>query len=165
MRSLSDVDQRHQFTNAFSAAIDSMHDVSEDMISIEDSWEQGKAAMQVASQSLPREKRTANHPWISSETLSWIEARQEARALNDHAQERALHRQVRKSCKRDKTKWFNSLLDQGDWKQIKKLKNPRKAKCRRLRNSAGDLVESDDWADTMAAHLETYNGEFVLLEQ
>ena len=46
------------------------------------------------------------------------------------------------------------MLQHGDWDAIRKLRKPRQAKCRKLRNAAGDLVESSQWADTMANHLE-----------
>ena len=73
---------------------------------------------------------------------------------NDFVEEQRLHSLVKKSAKRDRSQWLNSCLDQGDWQQIRKLRSSRKAKCRRLRNCDGDIVESDCWADAMAEHLE-----------
>ena len=49
---------------------------------------------------------------------------------------------------------MDSLLEEGNWQQIRALRKPRKLKCGRLKNSSGQLVESDQWADTMADYLE-----------
>ena len=47
------------------------------------------------------------------------------------------------------------MLEEGEWHQIRSLRKPRRARCHRLKNASGDFVESDEWADTMAAHMET----------
>jgi hypothetical protein len=50
---------------------------------------------------------------------------------------------------------MDRMLEEGDWNQIRNLRNPKRLKCHRLKNAEGQFVESDEWADTMAAHLET----------
>ena len=62
--------------------------------------------------------------------------------------------QVRKSAKHDRTRWLDTVLENGDWQQIRLLRKPRKLRCGRLLDDSGSLVESDAWADTMADHLE-----------
>ena len=46
------------------------------------------------------------------------------------------------------------MLQDGNWHHIRKIRNPRRARSAKLRNSAGEIVESDLWADTMADHFE-----------
>ena len=46
------------------------------------------------------------------------------------------------------------LLQDGDWKHVKSIRKPKPVKSGRLRDSAGRLVESSEWAETMADHLE-----------
>jgi hypothetical protein len=121
---------------------------------ISNCWSHGKDAMKAASECMPQQACTASHPWISHGTLELIEARREARSQNNSSEEKRLHHQIKKEAKRDRSRWLNSLLESGDWKQIRKLRQTRKVNCRRLRNMSGELVESDRWADTMADHLE-----------
>jgi len=49
---------------------------------------------------------------------------------------------------------MDKLLEDGDWQQIRKIRQPRKLRGARLRNVQGELVESCEWPDTMADHLE-----------
>ena len=43
----------------------------------------------------------------------------------------------------------------GSWDQIRQIRRPKHPKQSRLRNQSGAIVDSDEWADTMAAHMET----------
>ena len=54
----------------------------------------------------------------------------------------------------DRGQWLDTLLKDGDWRQIRALRKPKRPTCGRLRNANGQLVESDEWAETMADHLE-----------
>ena len=117
---------------------------------ISNTWEHGKKAMRTVPRSLSTKQCQANHPWISDDTLALVASRMEARSKDDIQQERKLHVLVKKSAKRDRSRWLNSCLDTGDWEAIRNVKVSRQAKCRRLRNCEGDIVESDCWADAMA---------------
>ena len=111
--------------------------------------------MEVAMQTLPPNNREkSNHPWISEATLALIDQRRLARAQNRTEDERRLHKDVRKSAKIDRTRWLDQMLQDGDWQQIRKIRNPRRLRSAKLRNSAGEIVESDQWADTMADYFE-----------
>jgi len=110
--------------------------------------------MDKAAVLLPKVERKANQPWISCDTLQLLELRRQARAQHDCENERKFHKEARNHAKLDRTRWMDSLLEEGNWQQIRALRKPRKLKCGRLKNSSGQLVESDQWADTMADHLE-----------
>ena len=57
-------------------------------------------------------------------------------------------------AKKDRTIWMESLLADGSWKQNRRLRKPKTSHRGKLRNRQGQLVDSDEWADTMAEHLE-----------
>ena len=95
-----------------------------------------------------------NKPWISADTLAIIERRREARALNLFIEERRLHKLVRSMAKKDRTAWMERLLDEGSWEQIRRIRKPKKPRQGKLRDGQGVLVDSDEWAETMAVHLE-----------
>jgi len=147
---LSDEHCKDNFAQAFGEMVTPLPAES----TISDWWDHGKNAMNLASKCMPQRVCKASHPWISDGTLELIESRREARSQNNCTEEKRLHQQVKKAAKRDRTRWLNSLLASGDWKQIRKLRQAKKVTCRRLRNAAGDLVESDCWPDAMADHLE-----------
>jgi len=142
---------RTAFTDAFCSMV---HPPSCQQSTLSNWWEGGKEAMTFARKTLPPRQRIANKPWISEATLSLIDSRRIARANNDYEIEQRLHREVRKSAKVDRTVWLERILETGDWKQLRNIRKPKKLKHSRLRNASGDLIESDMWADTMAAHLE-----------
>ena len=57
--------------------------------------------------------------------------------------------------KADQKNRLERLLSDGQWDQTRELKKkPKKPKQGRLRNASGDLVDSSEWADAMAHHLE-----------
>ena len=63
-------------------------------------------------------------------------------------------KKARRSVKEDTSKWLNRSLDTGDWGQVRRLRKPRAAVHAKLRDSDGILVDSEQWADVMATHLE-----------
>ena len=150
---LADQGANFNFAVAFNQTIAELSSVDGGQ-SAAQSWEHAKLAMQKASETLPKPKRKANQPWISDETLRLLDLRREARGRNDQEAERRLHKEARKQAKADRTRWLDKMIETGDWQQIRALRQPKRPKCRRLRNSEGELVESECWADTMAAHLE-----------
>ena len=122
-------------------------------------WDTARTAMQTAALTLPPVPEKANNPWISSNTLDLISRRRSARAANEYENEIRLHKEVRASAKKDRTKWLDRMLENGDWTQVRKLRNPRRARCCKLQDCDGKLVESDRWGETMAEYFENCNGE------
>ena len=97
---------------------------------------------------------TAKHPWISSATLTLIDQRSSARLAKDIFNERRIHKQIKISVKNDRSKWLNTLLQTGEWQQETKLRKGVQPKQGRLRNLSGELVSSEERADTLAEYLE-----------
>ena len=62
---------------------------------------------------------------------------------------------MRKAVEQDKATFLEEAVASGSWRAIRKLKKPKAAKQGRLRNTAGELVSSEDRADAMATYLET----------
>ena len=110
--------------------------------------------MAQAAETLPKPERRANKPWISDETIRLLSLRREARAEGRGQLEKDLHQKARKQAKLDKTKWVEEQLRTGGWNSIKTHRKPKQRANGKLKDSCGNLVESDKWADTMADHLE-----------
>jgi hypothetical protein len=87
--------------------------------------------------------------------MNLIDKRAAARRLNESEEERRLHREIKIWAKRDRTMWMERMLADGTWHQIKKNRKPKTPKRAKLRYQSGEVVGSEDWADTMAQHLET----------
>jgi len=152
LSALSKEPHRSNFARSFCAAV---HTDASTTGTVSSMWADTRDAMKIALETLPPKGReTINHPWISEATLALIGQRRLARSQNRCEDERRLHKDVRKSAKLDRTRWLDQLLQDGDWQQIRKIRNPRRARSAKLRDSAGEIVESDQWADTMADHFE-----------
>jgi hypothetical protein len=147
---LQDSDVRVAFAKSFCSMVEPPSLES----TLSNLWDAGKASMLSASEALPPQRRTANQPWISQGTLELIDRRRRARAQNEYRNEQELHKEVRKAAKADRSRWLDKLLEDGDWQQIRKLRKPRGMRGGRLRNIDGEIVESTEWPDTMADHLE-----------
>lgn len=108
-----------------------------------------------ATDVLPSRAVVARRPWISDATLSLIEARNEARRLGASEREILLNKRIKAAVKTDKNSWLDSMVASGDWTQIRRLRqNGGTSRQGRLRNSQGELVDSDARAETMAEYLE-----------
>lgn len=107
-----------------------------------------------AEHALPTSKAAPKRPWISGRTLLLIDERCEARRDNNTRLQRKLNTSIQKSVKFDRTAWMDSLLADGDWAQMRKLKKGFSPSQGRMRNADGELVESDRRAETLAHHLE-----------
>ena len=107
-----------------------------------------------AAHTLPPEPRIARRPWISQATLDLICDRTNARRTADYSLEKELSKEIRRSAKRDRAQWLTDLAASGSWDSMRYLKKKRKPAQGRLRNEDGQLVSSEDWAETMANYLE-----------
>ena len=77
------------------------------------------------------------------------------RERGDCTKERLLHKTIRDSVKSDEAKWIDDMLADGAWTAVRRLRKPPAPKQGRLRDETGELVSSDQRANTMAKHLET----------
>jgi hypothetical protein len=66
-----------------------------------------------------------------------------------------LRKDIKKSAKRDRSRWLEDLAGTGDWKALRKLKKPRKVSQSRLRDKYGIPVSTDMRAEVFAEYLET----------
>ena len=82
-----------------------------------------------------------------------------ARSARDHEEEKNLAPLIKASVKRDRTSWLENLTATGNWNEIRKLRKGFVPNQGRLKNMAGDLVESNLRAETLAEHLERSNGQ------
>ena len=106
-----------------------------------------------ADRVLPEVKLLPRRPWISSGTLALIEKRNAARERGAREEELELARQVRASVKSDRSQWLESSLATGEWAPIRQLRKGAVSKQGRLANLSGDIVDSDQRADTLAQYL------------
>ena len=72
----------------------------------------------------------------------------------DHDEEKRSAKAFRASISRDRAAWLEELTTTGDWKQIRKLRKGFCPKQGRLRDLDGNLVDSDQRAETLANYLE-----------
>ena len=96
----------------------------------------------------------AQKPWITASTIQLLERRKAARVARDYEEEQVLAPIIKASVKRDRTSWLENLTATGDWNEIRKLRKGFVPNQGRLKNMAGDLVESNLRAETLAEHLE-----------
>ena len=110
---------------------------------------------QSAGRCLHQTKRQAHKLWISSRTLHLLEERGQARASRNPHLEKQLHGQVKQSVKIDRSQWFDDFLKTGDWNDIRRLRRGHRPRSGRLKNTDGNVVESDQRAETLATCFET----------
>ena len=118
-------------------------------------WNGIQDAFRAARSAVPERSVTPNRPWIRSPTMMLIKQRAAARLENDEAEVKRLHRLVRDSVKADRSAWIENSLASGSLSAIRKLRRPRTAQQGRLRDTSGNLVGSDERADTMSIYLES----------
>lgn len=111
VESLADDCTRSAFANAFCGHLEARIEIR----SVANFWENGRVAMAIAVSTLPAQPERANKPRISQTTLDLIARRRQARADNDCELERKLHKDVRASAKKDRSAWFDKLLQDDNW--------------------------------------------------
>ena len=121
---------------------------------LEESWSSIGAAFSAAAGWIPERASSVRKPWISKETLALMAKRAEARLAGNFVSEKAFHKAVRKAVKHDKATWLEETLADGSWRGIRHITKRVAPKQGRLRNLEGDLVSSEQRADTMAIYLE-----------
>ena len=132
-----------------------LRELTDEGLTVESRWDKTIDAITKAESSFITEKRRPNKVWISEATMKLIDERQHARKHNHHHEEKRLHKLVRESVRRDKTNWLDDAFARNDWAAIRNVRRPRQPKKVKLRDHTGRHVESHEWADTMAHHLET----------
>ena len=111
--------------------------------------------LKVAEELLPMKKPKANKPWISESTLELIELKRQARTSNSWTRERELNKKIKREAKNDRARWLMDLSSHGDWKALRFLRKGIAHQQGRLKNISGDIVPSDERADTLAEYFET----------
>ena len=111
--------------------------------------------MKAAEQDLPSRARMPSKPCNSENALKIIDLRMAARAQNNFAEEKELHKKVRRSAQMDRTLWLNGALENGSWKSVVAIREHYQPNKGQLVDANGKLCESNEWAETMACHLET----------
>ena len=107
-----------------------------------------------ADKCLPQCARIAKRPWISSDTLSLLQRRDDARFSRDVSAKRDLSKQIRRSVAVDRSAWLEQLLQFGDWNEIRKRRKGFAPKCGRLRDDDGKVVESELHAESLAKYFQ-----------
>ena len=92
-------------------------------------------------------------PWISSATLRLIEQRNAARRCCNAIEEASVNKLIRRRARLDREEWLNNLVASGEWSSIRFLYRTKVPCHGKLRNLAGELVESSQRADTFAQYL------------
>ena len=69
--------------------------------------------------------------------------RDDARASRNPHLEKILHGQVKQSVKMDRSQWLDDVLKTGDWNEIRRLRRGHRPRSGRLKNTDGNVVESD----------------------
>eukprot|EP00959_Pyramimonas_sp_CCMP1952_P162165 3390511-Pyramimonas_sp.AAC.1 len=123
-------------------------------VDLQDMWGRGKTAVQLAANTFPHRRKDISKPWITQTALDLMHRRSEARATNGKEEEKRWLKEVRKSCKQDKTIWSDKEISSGNWDALKRHCRPKPRRQGRLRSTGGDLVDNTQRAGTMAEHLE-----------
>ena len=112
-------------------------------------------AFKVAERQLPKMPLRRRKPWMSQRTLDIINQRHEARRAGNRAEELRLHLEVKKGAKIDKRRWLLGLAGSGEWQKLRQLRQGTSHSQGRLAGADGELVESNQRADTFAKYLES----------
>ena len=111
-------------------------------------------ALKAAEESaIPEMRAVPRRSWIRQPTLDLINERRLARAAGDYEEEARLYKAVRKEASGDRAAWLTELVGQWTWAATRRLRGQNKGHGR-LANEHGELVESDQRADTFAEYLE-----------
>ena len=111
-----------------------------------------KQAMRV---SLPLASVARNRPWISQRTLHMIESRNSLRIRGDHAAEKEMNQNIRRSARTDRKAWLLDNLRTGTWDSIRRLRSGFQPKRGRMQDSAGAAVSTEQRANTLASYYAT----------
>ena len=103
---------------------------------------------------LPIARPTKQRPWISKGTLELIEQRHQARQRGEEESEILLHKSIMRSARVDKRTWLLEMAGSGDWKKLNRLRKGSVYQQGKLYNLSGELVSSEQRADTFAEYLE-----------
>jgi len=126
-----------------------VHEPTPDMFQEHFEW-----AFAQATAVLPTTVAQARRPWTSSRTLKLIEARNVAEIKGDRLGRQLLTQQVRQSAKKDRRRWLEELVETGGWDSVRRLRRGFAPRPSKLKNAAGEVVESTLRADTTAEYFE-----------
>lgn len=107
-----------------------------------------------AYSTLPLVGQTPRRPWVSEESIQLIVQRGDARKSGDYEREKYLNKAIKFSVKRDRAQWLKELAATGSWDASRRLCKVKRPAQGRLRALDGNLVSSEERADTTASYLE-----------
>ena len=107
-----------------------------------------------ASMTLSQIEVQPKRPWISNNALKLIEGRNKARISKDWNHEKYMTKAIKLSVKADRSTWWNNLIANDSWADIRNLRKPPKHAQGRLLNLTGDNVFSNHRAETLAEYFE-----------
>ncbi len=116
-------------------------------------WEEIKAEVDQARQIVISDRKPGQEkrqPWITEDTLDVIEQRRQAKG-RDHEQYRALNKEVRKCCRRDREAYLNQTCDEIQehadrnetstvFKKIRQITRDFKPRTREIKRDDGTIV-------------------------
>jgi len=102
--------------------------------------------------SLPNPAHPPRRPYTTPITLTLIQQRNAAERRGDPQGAKQLQKAVKKSVRKDKAKYLNEALKNGDWSSVVKHKKPFAPQTHRLRAPGGEIVGSADIAEVQAAY-------------
>ena len=116
------------FASRYSVTVANRFAALDTSYSLEDNCEQLRSTLVPAALEVLGERRPRNRPWISETSLDLVDRCRRAR-LHDHlASYKTLHRQRRRSLRRDFTSWLNRIADEAEQKfQVNNLRPAYKA--------------------------------------
>ena len=111
--------------------------------------------LEAAKEILPTIPVQRKRPWISTRTLHLIEERNQERTDGANTDTvKRLNKQIQLSARADRKHWLDEAITQNGWQAVRALRKGRPMKHGRLRDSEGNLVDSEMRAETMANYLE-----------
>ena len=114
------------------------------------------AFQSAAAATLPVVQARPAKPWISSKTLQLIDKRNALRREGRRPEEVAANKEIRRSARKDRELFLNRMASEGSWTAIRNLRCSHGVRKQgRLKDESGEVVDSDQRAETMARHLES----------
>ena len=77
-----------------------------------------------------------------------------ARKSYNFAEEKRIGKEIKKLIVNNWAVWLDKFLKTGDWDEIRKLKRGVHHQQGRLQNESGQLISTEEKAETLAEHVE-----------
>ena len=130
---------------------------------VEEEWKELKETIRKAwEDTIPKPEGRPNKEWISQQTWRMVKEREEARKAEQEERVAELHREIKKSARKDKKEWISQKLmdsqrapaEREKWVWIKRTKKEAySAKALKLKGEQGKVVNALKKADAFAKYL------------